>query len=31
VNIAETIGGARCAFEIAGRGCLVPAENPIKA
>jgi hypothetical protein len=31
VNIADTIDGAKRAFKIAGRGCLVPAENPIKA
>jgi hypothetical protein len=31
LNILDTIGDARRAFEIAGRGCLAPAENPIKA
>jgi hypothetical protein len=31
VNIADTIDGARRAFAIAGRGCLFPAENPVRA
>jgi hypothetical protein len=31
MNIADTIDGAKRAFEIAGRGCLFPAENPVRA